>query len=171
MALSRNKKEKAVENLKQVFESSSSIIVAHYRGLSVTKLEELRKSARENGVGFKVSKNNLAKIAAEGTVFENIAELFSGPTAIAYANDEVAPAKTLANFSKNNDLFEIVGGAVSGNALDANGVKSLASMPSLDESRAKLVGLLQAPASKIASVVQAPGGQLARVFGAYGSSS
>lgn len=163
-------KEAYVAELKANLDEATTVVVAHYHGLNVDKINELRGQARALGVTVKVTKNSLSKLAANDTKFSGLSEFFTGPTAIAYANDAVAPAKTLVEFAKENDAMEIIGGGMDDKVLDASAIKALASMPSLDESRAKLVGLLQAPAGKLASVVQAPGGQLARVFGAYGAS-
>tara|TARA_A100001037_G_scaffold286584_1_gene295119 strand:- start:566 stop:958 length:393 start_codon:yes stop_codon:yes gene_type:complete len=122
---------------------------------------------REAGAGYKVTKNRLAKLALAGTPYEPITDLFSGPTAIAYSADPVAAARVAVNYSKDNDKLIVVGGAMGDTLLDEDAVKALASLPSLDELRGKLVGLLNAPATKVAGVLQAPGGQLARVVGAY----
>lgn len=163
-------KQDIVTEIKSAFEASSSLIIVHYRGLSVAQISDLRDQARENNSNVYVTKNRLAKIAANDTKFSNVVDLFAGPTAMIYSEDEVSAAKVVAKFAKDNEVVEIIGGAVGETKLDKAGVESLAKMPSLDESRAKLVGLLQAPAQKLASVSQAPAGQLARVFGAYGGS-
>jgi large subunit ribosomal protein L10 len=125
---------------------------------------------REAGGSFKVTKNRLAKIALKGTKFEGLADQFTGPTAIAVSSDPVAAAKIAVEFAKKNEKLQIICGSLETESLDADAVKALAKLPSLDELRGKLIGLIQAPATKIAGVLQAPGGQLARVFGAYGSS-
>ena len=165
--MDRNDKEAWVASLKQVFDESALVVVTHYSGLTVAQMTDLRGQMRAAGANFKVTKNRLTRLALEGTAYEGLSDTFKGPTAIAYADDPVGAAKAAVDFAKENDKLILVGGAMPGTILDADGVKSLASMPSLDESRAKLVGLLQAPAGKIASVLQAPAGQLARVFGAY----
>ncbi|WP_135077416.1 50S ribosomal protein L10 [Terasakiella sp. SH-1] len=168
--MNRTEKEELVAEMRDVFANSSTVVVAHYSGLTVSEMEELRGKMREAGAGFKVTKNRLTKLALADSKFEGIGELLSGPTAIAYSEDAVAAAKATMDFAKGNEKLVVLGGAMDETTLDPAGVKALASMPSLDELRGKLVGLLQAPAQKLASVSQAPAGQLARVFGAYGSS-
>ena len=135
--------------------------------LVVAQSTALRLKMREGGATYKVTKNSLAKIATKGTVYESISDLLTGPVALASSIDPVAAAKIVVEFAKTNDRLEIVGGAMGSTVLDVNGVKALATMPSLDELRAKIVGLVQAPATKVVQIVQAPAGQLARVFGAY----
>lgn len=168
--MNRTEKEELVAEMREVFTTSSTVVVAHYTGLSVAQMEALRGQMREAGAGFKVTKNRLTKLALADSKFEALSELMSGPTAIAYSEDPVAAAKASMAFAKTNDKFIVLGGGMDETTLDVNGIKALATMPSLDELRGKLVGLLQAPAQKLASVTQAPAGQLARVFGAYGAS-
>ncbi|NVK17831.1 MAG: 50S ribosomal protein L10 [Methylocystaceae bacterium] len=168
--MNRTEKEELVAEMRDVFANSSTVVVAHYSGLTVTEMEELRGKMRESGAGFKVTKNRLTKLALADSKFEGLGEMLSGPTAIAYSEDAVAAAKASVEFAKKNDKLVILGGAMDETALDVAGVKALASMPSLDELRGKIVGVLQAPAQKLAAVTQAPAGQLARVFGAYGKS-
>ena len=132
-------------------------------------MTSLRAEMRAAGASLKVAKNRLARLALEGSEIESIGEYLSGPTVLGYSEDPVAAAKVLVKFAKKNEKLEVLGGAMGSTALDLAGVKALAELPSLDELRGKLVGLLQAPAGKLASVTQAPAGQLARVFGAYGS--
>jgi large subunit ribosomal protein L10 len=168
--MNRTEKEELVAEMRDVFANSSTIVVTHYTGLSVSKLEELRSQMREAGAGFKVTKNRLTKLALADSKFEGLSDLLSGPTAIASSEDPVAAAKVTMDFAKKNEKLVVIGGSMDETMLDVAGVKALASMPSLDELRGKLVGLLQAPAQKLASVTQAPAGQLARVFGAYGAS-
>ncbi len=168
--MNRTEKEELVAEMRDVFASSSTVVVAHYSGLTVSEMEALREKVRESGAGFKVTKNRLTKLALADSKFEGLSEFLSGPTAIAYSEDAVAAAKASVAFAKKNDKLVILGGAMDDTALDVNGVKALASMPSLDELRGKIVGVLQAPAQKLAAVTQAPAGQLARVFGAYGKS-
>jgi len=165
----RTEKEQLVASMRGTFEEAGVVVVTHYSGLTVDEITDLRTKMRAAGAGLKVTKNRLTRLALEGTKFDGISDLFKGPTAIAYADDPVAAAKVAVDFAKGNEKLIVLGGALPERPLDASGVKALASMPSLDESRAKLVGLLQAPAGKIASVLQAPAGQLARVFGAYSS--
>jgi large subunit ribosomal protein L10 len=162
----RSDKNDFVQKLKNELENSSSIIVAHYDGLSVLETDSLRKEMRDNGAKFKVTKNRLTKIALADTPFASITDLFVGPTAIAYSSDPVAPAKVSVNFEKKLENFKIIGGSYDGEKIDKDKINFLASLPSLDQIRGKLLGLLNAPAQKIASVVQAPGGQLARLVSA-----
>ena len=165
--MDRAEKREAVAQLNQVFTNAGSVVVAHYAGLSVAQMSEFRNQMRNAGGSVKVAKNRLAKIALQGTPSEGIADLFQGQTVIAYADDPVAAPKIVAEFSKKNEKMIIVGGAMGATALDETGVKALATMPSLDELRAKLVGMITTPATRIAQVVNAPAGQLARVFSAY----
>ena len=159
-----------VAELQETFESNNLVVLTHQSGLTVTEVSELRKQLREVGGSFKVTKNRLAKIALKGTKFEGLADSFTGPTAIAVSSDPVAAAKIAVEFANKNEKLQIVCGSLETEALDADAVMALAKLPSLDELRGKLIGLIQAPATKIAGVLQAPAGQLARVFGAYGSS-
>ncbi|NVJ92217.1 MAG: 50S ribosomal protein L10 [Methylocystaceae bacterium] len=168
--MNRTEKEELVAEMRDVFAKSSTVVVAHYSGLTVAELEALRGKMRETGAGFKVTKNRLTKLALADSKFAGLADMLTGPTAIAYSEDAVAAAKASVEFSKKNEKLVILGGAMDETALDVNGVKALAAMPSLDELRGKIVGVLQAPAQKLAAVTQAPAGQLARVFGAYAKS-
>jgi large subunit ribosomal protein L10 len=162
----RSEKNNFVQDLKEELKNSSSMIVAHYDGLSVSETDSLRKEMRNNGTKFKVTKNRLTKIALIDTPYESITDLFTGPTAIAYSSDPVAPAKVSVNFEKKFENFKIVGGCYEGKKIDISKINFLATLPSLDQIRGKLIGLLNAPAQKLASVVQAPGGQLARLISA-----
>ena len=166
--MDRTQKQQAVAHLKDIFSSASTVVVTHYRGMSVDEVNTLRGEARKNGANVKVTKNTLAKIAANDSNFSLLDDMFSGPTAITFSEDAVAAAKTVVDFAKDNEKLVIVGGAYDGTQLDEAGVKALAKTPSLEESRAKLVGLLQAPASALIGLLQAPGGQVARVIGARG---
>jgi large subunit ribosomal protein L10 len=161
------KKAEVVESLNGLFAEAGSVVVAHYTGMTVAEMGEFRARARAGGVSFKVAKNRLAMRALKGTAAEPIAHLFKGPTGIAYSKDPIAASKVAVAYAKDNDKLVILGGVVGTTALDVNGVKALAELPSLDALRAKLVGLLVAPATKIAGIVQAPAGQLARVIAAY----
>jgi large subunit ribosomal protein L10 len=163
----RAEKKAAIESLNGVFKASNVVVVAHYSGLTVAQMQLLRKQMRLAGASVKVAKNRLAKIALEGTDVASIGALLKGPTLLAYSSDPVAAAKVAVDFSKTNDKLVILGGAMGKTALNADGVKALATMPSLDELRAKLVGLIQAPATKLAQLSTAPAAKLARVFGAY----
>jgi large subunit ribosomal protein L10 len=166
----RAEKQELIASMHEVFSASASVVVVHYDGLSVAEITELRSQMREAGASLKVTKNRLTRLALKGTDYEGIADLFTGPTAIGFAEgDAVAAPKVLAEFAKKNEKLRVLGGGMGDTVLDIDGVKALASLPSLDELRGKLVGLVQAPAQKVASVTQAPAGQLARVFGAYGN--
>lgn len=165
--MERAEKREFVTEMNQVFKSTGSIVVAHYSGLTVAQMNDLRSKMRVAGGTVKVAKNRLAKIALQGTESEGIADLFQGQTLIAYSDDPVTAPKVAVDFAKGNDKLVVLGGAMGATNLDAEGVKALASLPSLDELRAKLVGMIQTPATRIAQVVNAPAGQLARVFGAY----
>ena len=162
--MKRSDKNDFVQNLKEELKNSSSVVVAHYAGLSVAETDNLRKEMRSNGAKFKVTKNRLTKIALTGTPYESIEDLFTGPTAIAYSSDPVAPARVSVEFEKKFENFKILGGSYEGEKIDNAKINFLATLPSLDQIRAKLLGLLNAPAQKIASITQAPGGQLARLI-------
>ncbi|MGB3390673.1 MAG: 50S ribosomal protein L10 [Pseudaminobacter sp.] len=165
--MDRAEKREFVTGLNEVFASTGSVVVAHYAGLTVANMNDLRSKMRAAGGTVKVAKNRLAIIALQGTESEGMKDLFKGQTLIAYADDPVAAPKVAADFAKGNDKLVILGGAMGAATLDADGVKALATMPSLDELRAKIVGMIQTPATRIAAVVNAPAGNLARVFGAY----
>ncbi|MDF1601448.1 50S ribosomal protein L10 [Mesorhizobium sp. YIM 152430] len=165
--MERAEKREFVTGLNDVFSNTGSVVVAHYAGLTVAQMNDLRSRMREAGGTVKVAKNRLAKIALQGTQSEKIQVLFKGQTLIAYSDDPVVAPKVASDFAKTNDKLVIIGGAMGETALDADRVKALASLPSLDELRAKIVGMVQTPATRIAQVVNAPAGQLARVFGAY----
>lgn len=164
--MDRAAKEELVSHYNGIFENAGVIVVTHYSGLSVPDLDELRHQMADVGGTVKVTKNRLVKLALAGTPNEFVGEFFIGPTAIAFSDDPVAAPKVAANFAKANDNLKIIGGIMDGNVLDADGVKNLASLPSLDELRGQLVGLINSPATKLAGVLQAPAGQLARVIGA-----
>jgi len=166
-AVDRAQKSEMVSTLNDVFSDTGVVVVAHYSGLSVHELTTLRSRMKNAGASLKVAKNRLVKIALKGTDAEHISDLFQGPTVIAYSSDPVAAPKIASEFAKTNDKFVVLGGAMGKTNLDAKGVEALASLPSLDELRGRLVGMIQTPATRIAGVLQAPGGQLARVFGAY----
>jgi large subunit ribosomal protein L10 len=161
-------KKELVATLNSAFASNTgSVVVAHYTGLTVAQMQKLRREMKKSGATVKVAKNTLVKIALAGTEISSIGSLMKGPTILAYANDPVAAPKVAVAFAKDNDKLVILGGAMGSTALDVNGVRSLATMPSLDELRAKLIGLLNAPATKIAQLATAPAAKLARVVGAY----
>ncbi|MCG5237981.1 50S ribosomal protein L10 [Xanthobacter oligotrophicus] len=165
--MDRAQKQELVTTLTDVFKNTSVVVVAHYSGLTVAQLSRLRRQMKASGATVKVAKNRLAKIALEGSDVAHVSSLLKGPTLIAYSSDPVAAPKVAVDFAKTNDKFVILGGAMGTTALNVDGVKALATLPSLDELRAKLVGLIQAPATKIAQVTTAPAAKLARVFGAY----
>ena len=165
--MDRSSKEKLVGDLHGALSATSCLVVTHQTGLTADEVTALRRNMRAAGCSFKVTKNRLARLALAGTKFEHLSPMFTGPTAIAYSKDPVAAAKVAVEFAGKNDKLTIIGGALDNAKLDANGVKALATMPSLDELRGKLLGLLQAPATKVAGVLQAPAGQLARVINAY----
>ena len=160
-----------VTELNGVFKASSVVVVAHYAGLTVADMQKLRTQMKQGGAKVKVAKNRLAKIALEGTDVASVAPLLKGPTVLAYSGDPVAAPKVATDFAKGHDKFVILGGAMGRTALNPDGVKALAALPSLDELRAKIVGLLVAPATKIAQVVNAPAAKVARVVQAYASKS
>jgi large subunit ribosomal protein L10 len=165
--MDRSQKADLVAELKNVFSETSVVVVTRNLGLTVAQSTDLRLKMRDAGAQFKVAKNRLALIALDGTRYSPIGDLLKGPTALATSTDPVAAAKVAVDFAKTNDRFEIVGGAMGDTLLDANGIKALAALPSLDELRATIVGLIQAPATKIARTVSEPGAQLARIFSAY----
>ena len=167
--MNRSEKAEAIAELNQIFKDASLMVVTRQSGLTVQEVTDLRRKVRAAGASYKVAKNRLTLRALEGTPFTALGPLFQGPTAIAYSKDPVAAAKVVSAFAKDNEKLTIVGGALGENTLDVAGVQALATLPSLDALRAKIIGLLQAPATKIAGVLQAPGGQVARVLSAYGA--
>ena len=164
--MDRAQKADSIEELKGVFAESGAVVVTHYLGLTVAEMTELRTRLRKEGAALKVVKNRLAQKALNGAE-DGAHALFKGPVAIAFGSDPVSAAKVSTQFAKENEKFQIVGALMGEAVLDAKGVDALAKLPSLDELRAKIVGLLQAPATKVAGVLQAPAGQLARVLNAY----
>jgi large subunit ribosomal protein L10 len=160
-------KRELVGTLNDVFKTSGVVVVAHYAGLTVADMQKLRSQMKQAGASVKVAKNRLAKIALEGTDAATISALLKGPTLLAYSTDPVSAPKVAVDFAKANDKLVILGGAMGSTSLDATGIKALATLPSLDELRGTLIGLLQAPATKIAQLSTAPAAKLARVFGAY----
>jgi large subunit ribosomal protein L10 len=162
----RSEKKDLVQKLKDELTSSTSVIVTHYSGLTVNQSEELRSEMRVNGAKFKVTKNRLTKLALEQTQFKDLADLFKGPTAIAYSDDPVAPAKVAVNFEKKLENFKIIGGSYDGEKIDLEKINFLATLPSMDELRGKILGIISAPAQKIAAIVKEPAGQIARLVDA-----
>ena len=165
--MERAQKEDLVASLHQTFTDHGTLVVAHQIGMTVAEVTTLRRRMRDAGAGFRVTKNTLAKIALEGTQFEGLSPLFVGPTSIAYSVDPVAAAKVAVEYANSNQKLRIVGGAVGPQVLDPEGVKALATLPSVEELRARIVGMLQTPAARLVGVLQAPGAQLARLFSAY----
>ena len=165
--MDRSQKADAVASLNATFNEVGVVVITRNLGMTVAQSTALRGKVRDAGATYKVAKNSLAKLAAKDTAYEGISDLLTGPTAIASSVDPVAAAKAVVDFAKTTDKIEIVGGALGTMVLTAEGIKALATMPSLDELRAKLIGLIQAPATKIAQVVTAPAAKLARVFAAY----
>jgi large subunit ribosomal protein L10 len=165
--MDRAQKQATIETLKGVFAEAGSVVVTHNLGLTVAEMTALRGRLREEGAKFQVVKNTLAIKALVGSESEAGSSLFTGPSAVAYAADPVSAAKVITQFAKENDKLVVVGGMMGATMLDETGVKALAALPSLDQLRGKIIGLIQAPATKVAGVLAAPAGQLARVFNAY----
>jgi large subunit ribosomal protein L10 len=165
----RTEKAELVSEYRQLFQNSALVVVTHYAGMTVKEMTDFRGQLRKAGANYKVSKNRLTRLALEETNFKGIADLFTGPTGIAFSVDPIAAAKAAVTYAKTNEKLVILGGAFNGQVLDVNGIKTLATLPSLDELRAKLLALLQTPATRIAGIMQAPAGQVARVIGAYGA--
>ncbi|MCT4682622.1 MAG: 50S ribosomal protein L10 [Roseicyclus sp.] len=162
--MDRAQKEKVVEELGQIFESSGVVVVAHYQGLTVAEMQDLRARVRDVGGAVRVAKNRLAKIALEGTDVAGIADLLTGMTVLAYSEDPVAAAKAADDYAKGNDKYVILGGAMGGTVLDADGVKAVAKMPSREELIASIVGCIGAPASNIAGAIGAPASNIASIL-------
>ena len=165
--MDRSQKAESVAQLNAVFNEVGLVVVTRNLGLTVKQSTDLRTKMRDAGATYKVAKNRLAKLALKDTQYEGLEEHLTGPTALAYSTDPVAAAKAVVDFAKTTDKFEIVGGAMGDTVLDVDGIKALAALPSLDELRATIIGLVQAPATKIARTVSEPGAQLARIFSAY----
>jgi large subunit ribosomal protein L10 len=168
--VNRSQKEELVASLNRMFNETTIVVVTHYSGLTVAEMGDLRGQMREAGAGFKVTKNRITRLALEGTKFKGLSDMFTGPTAIAFSEDPVAAAKIAVNFAKTNEKLVVLGGALGEELLDSDGIKALATLPSLDELRARIVGMINTPATRIAGILQAPAGQVARVIGAYGQS-
>ena len=165
--MDRSGKQELVTALQNALSGANLVVITKQAGLTVAEVSDLRRKMRNAGAGYKVAKNRLAQRALKGTKYESLEGLFKGPTAIAYSSDPVAAAKVAVAFANSNEKLTIVGGSMGADVLGPDGIKALATLPSLDELRAKLLGMLQTPATRIAGVLQAPAGQLARVFGAY----
>jgi large subunit ribosomal protein L10 len=164
--LLRARKAEIVDSLRGAFDGAGVVVVAHYKGLSVAEVGELRRGMRDLGAVFRVTKNTLARIAVADTPYAPLDGLFTGPTAIAYSADPVAAPRAVVGFARRNDKLAIVGGALPGSLLTTEQVRALAELPSIDELRARMIGLLTTPAARLVGVLQAPGGQLARVLAA-----
>lgn len=165
--MEKAKKQELIESMRASFADAGIVIVSHYKGLTVAEADELRRKVRAAGAKYQVTKNRLTKLALAGTAYEQLADMFKGPTAIAYANDDpVTVSKALTEFAKKSESFVILGGALGDSALKPKDIEALALLPSLDEVRGKLVGLLKAPATRVAGLLQAPAGQIARVIAA-----
>lgn len=165
--MDRSQKAELIATLNKTFSSAELVVVTQQAGLTVAEVTDLRRQMRAAGAGFKVAKNRLTRRALEGTRFQGLSDLFKGPTAIAYSKDPVAAAKVAVGFADKNEKLKIVGGSLGERKLDVAAVKALATLPSLDEMRARLVGLIAAPATRLATVIRAPAAQLARVVGAH----
>jgi large subunit ribosomal protein L10 len=165
--LDRTEKREFVASLADVFAATSMVVVTQNKGLTVAEVTQLRTRMRAAGATFKVAKNRLANLALDGTRFDGIKPMLKGPTALAWSTDPVAVAKVAVEFARTNEKLVLIGGALGTQTLNADGVKALAELPSLDVLRAKILGLINAPATRLAGIMQAPGGQLARVLGAY----
>ncbi len=169
--MDRGQKEEFIASMHQTFEESAMVVVTHYSGLTVAELGILRSEMRAAGANFKVTKNRLTRRAIDGTKFSPLSDMFIGPTAIAYSEDPVAPAKVAVKFAKSNDKLIVLGGALGDEILDISGIKALASLPGLDELRAKIVGMINTPATRMAGILQAPAGQVSRVISAKANES
>lgn len=169
--MDRSEKEQIVSTLREDLSNSSLVVVATNAGLTVAQVSDLRRKMREVGASYRVTKNTLVRLSIAGTQNEGINSLLSGPTALAYSKDPIAAAKVTVKFSNSNDKFKVIGGILDGKLLTDKEVEALSKLPSLDELRAKIVGILSTPATRIAGVLQAPAGQLARVFSAYGKTA
>ena len=159
--MSKEKKKIYIEDMKSQFDKSEAVIVAHYQGLTVNQLDELRAQMREHGIIFKITKNRITKLALEKTKCKELSELFTGPTAVALSNDAIISAKILTKFSKENESLKILGGIMGEEILDVAGVQNVATLPTLDEARAKIVGILSSPAQKLVSILLAPASKIA----------
>lgn len=166
--MERAQKKELIQSMHESFSSAGIVIVSHYKGLTVAQAEDLRGKVRQAGASYQVTKNRLTKLALKDTNYDQLSDMFTGPTAVAYANDDpVGVSKALTEFAKKNEAFVILGGALGERELKVKDIEALAQLPSLDELRAKIVGMIKTPATRIAGVLQAPGGQVARVIGAY----
>ena len=159
--MNKNKKKTYIEEMKDFFKKTGSVLVTHYQGLTVKQLDELRSEMRKHGVLFKITKNRITKLALKKTKCKDISDLFSGPTAVAFSKDAISSAKILARFSKNNENLKIIGGIMGNEILKIEDIQRIATFPSLEESRAKIIGILTSSAQKIISILLAPGSKIA----------
>ncbi len=159
--MNKEQKKQYIDEMTNQFDKSEAVIVTHYQGLTVSQLDDLRKRMREHGIIFKITKNRITKLALEKTKCKDISQLFTGPTAVAMSEDAITSAKILTKFSKENENLKILGGIMGGDILDVAGVLNVATLPTLDEARAKIVGILRSPAQKIASILLAPASKIA----------
>ena len=159
--MNKEQKKQYISDMTNQFERSEAVIVTHYQGLTMKQLDDLRAKMRENGIKFKITNNRITKLALEKTRCKDLSNLFSGPTAVALSEDAITSAKILTNFSKENENLKILGGIMGSDILDVAGVKNVATLPSLEEARAKIVGILRSPAQKIASILLAPASKIA----------
>ena len=159
--MNKEQKKNYITEMTSQFENSKAIMVTHYQGLTMTQLDELRSKMREHGIQFKITKNRITKLALENTRCKELSDLFKGPTAVALSQDAITSAKILTNFSKDHDSLKILGGIMGNDVLDVAGVQNVATLPTLDEARAKIVGILRSPAQKIASILLAPASKIA----------
>ena len=159
--MNKEKKQNYIKQMTTEFDKSEAVIVTHYQGLTVKQLDDLRSKMRDHGIIFKITKNRITKLALEKTKCKDLSDLFSGPTAVALSEDAITSAKILTNFSKENSNLKILGGIMGKDILDVAGVKNVATLPTLDEARAKIVGILTSPAQKIASILLAPASKIA----------
>ena len=169
--MDRSGKQKMVSEIKDTLSDAGLVVITRQSGLTVAQVTDLRRKMRAAGAGYKVAKNRLAQLALKGTKYENLETLLKGPTAIAYSSDPIAAAKVAVTFAKGNDKLTIVGGSMGTDLINAEGIKALATLPSLNELRSMLIAMLQTPATRIATVLQEPASQLARVVGAYAKKS
>ena len=167
--MNRSEKKQLIATLNETLKKAELVVITQQSGLTVAEVTNLRRQMRQAGAGFKVTKNRLARLALEGTKFEGLKSMFTGPTAIAYSADPIAAAKVAVTYANSNNKLTIVGGAMAGQVLDPSGIKALATLPSLDQLRGKIIGILVTPATRVATVLQAPAAQLARVLKAYAS--
>jgi Ribosomal protein L10 len=159
--MNKEQKKRYIDDMSSQFEKTEAVIVTHYQGLTVTQLDDLRKRMREHGIKFKITNNRITKLALQKTKCKELSNLFAGPTAVALSNDAIASAKILTKFSKENENLKILGGIMGPDVLDLAGVQNVATLPTLDEARAKIVGILRSPAQKIASILLAPASKIA----------